>query len=309
MRPSLVAPLSISFGMMLFAINDNFVATVSESMSVWQYHTMRSGLILPVMVLALILLGQGRSIWPVRPSAVFTRAVFTVSSLMLYFAAIPAIGVSLAAAGLFTSPIFVVLVSVFVFREGISALRLAGIALGFVGVCLVLEIGAAPLQPMALAPMLGGCLYALNVIWTRRYCQAESAGCLSFWNMSMFLLAGALGMALTPGISGLIGGIEGTEFATMDPNWPDRTATLILLAMGAGGAIGMACMAIGYRSAPSSYAALFDYSFLIWIPFFAWIFHGDILSLNMTAGIVLIILAGILALVSAPKEVEPATRP
>ena len=96
--------------------------------------------------------------------------------------------------------------------------------------------------------------------------------------------------------------IDGAGFATMAAAWPDRTTTLIILAMGAAGAIGMAAMAIGYRSAPSSYAALFDYSFLIWIPLFAWIFHREVLSTSMAAGIGLIILAGIVALSSAPAE-------
>lgn len=301
MRANLVAPVSISFGMMLFAINDNFVHLIAEDMSVWQYHALRSGLILPAMIITLWVLGQAGSIRPRRPGAVFLRASFTISSLMLYFAAIPAVGVSLAAAGLFTSPIFVVLVSVTVFGERVGWRQVTGIALGFAGVCLVLEIGTQPLRTMAVAPMIGGCLYALNVIWTRRYCRQETAGCLSFWNMSMFLAVGAVGMALTPWIASLIGHVEGTGFATMAPAWPDRTTTLIILAMGAAGAIGMAAMAIGYRSAPSSYAALFDYSFLIWIPLFAWIFHGEVLSKTMATGIGLIILAGLLALSSAPE--------
>ena len=296
MRSSLVAPVAISTAMLIFAVSDNFIGLVAEQMSVWQYHAMRSALILPVMVLTIALIGQFRSIWPRRPAAVLSRAFFAITALVLYFAAIPAVGVSLAAAGLFTSPIFVVLISVVVFGERVGWRRIAGMLLGFAGVCLVLEIATQPLRAMALAPMVGGTFYALNVIWTRRYCMQESTGCLAFWNMAMFLIMGGIGVALIPWLSGWIGHLEGADFVIHPAAWPDTQTFWVILAMGAAGASGMALLAIGYRAAPSTYAALFDFSFLLWIPLFAWLIHGETLSAGTAAGMVLIVFAGVLAL-------------
>ncbi len=296
MRDSLIAPAAIVTGMLVLAISDNFISLVAERMSVWQYHAVRAAMVLPVMAGAMVLLGMGRSLWPRRPAAVFARSAFSISALLLYFSAIPAVSVSLAAAGLFTSPIFVVLISVLAFGERVGPRRIAGLVLGFAGVCLVLQIGTEPLRAMAIAPMIGGALYALNIIWTRRYCQEETAGALAFWNMAMFLLAGTIGMALTPWLSGAVGHLEGTGFAVMPVQDMDWTAIAIVGALGAAGGTGMVLLAIGYRGADSTFAALFDFSFLFWVPLFAWILHGDVLSWPVLSGMILIVVAGALAL-------------
>lgn len=299
LRPSIAAPFAIVLGMMVLAFSDNFIGPVADRMSVWQYHALRAALILPAIAVAMIVLGIGRSLWPKRPGAVFLRSAFTIASLMLYFAAIPAVSVSLAAAGLFTSPIFVTIISVLVFGERIGLRRIAGLVLGFAGVCLVLQIGTQPVRAMAVAPMIGGVLYAMNIIWTRRYCQGETTGALAFWNMAMFLVVGSVGMLATPWLADMIGHLEGTGFATMPIQGLDQTGLLIVLGMGVAGAIGMVCLAYGYRSAESTYAALFDFSFLFWVPTFAWLIHNETLSMSVGAGMGLIVVAGILGLTGA----------
>ncbi|MEM9141188.1 MAG: DMT family transporter, partial [Pseudomonadota bacterium] len=274
MRTTLLPPLAIVTAMMLFAVGDNFVAEVSGDMSVWQFQASRSVLILPFMLIVMALVGQFASIRVKRPWAVAGRCFFSISALMLYFGAVPAVSVPLAAAGLFTSPIFVVIFSALFFGERVGIRRLIAMAIGFVGVCLVLEIATVPLQPMMLMPMLGGALYALSVIWTRRYCQQESAGALAVWSMTTFLIYGAVGMTLTPWIGAALDGIEGTAFLSHPPAWPEPYALWVILGIGAGAGTGMVLLAWGYRSVEATYAALFDYSFLVWGSLFAWLIHG-----------------------------------
>ncbi|MFK7945264.1 MAG: DMT family transporter, partial [Paracoccaceae bacterium] len=199
-------------------------------------------------------------------------------------------------------------VSILVFREKVSWQRVAGMFLGFAGVCLVLEIGTQPLRAMAIAPMLGGLLYGLNVIWTRRYCRQESAGALAFWNMAAFLILGGLGVLATPLMAGWLSHIEGTAFVTMPLQIPTFRELGIVAAMGLAGATGMVLLAKGYADAPSTYAALFDYSFLFWVPLFAWLLRGETLSTAIASGMALIILAGALAL-GGPSDQEVTSAP
>ena len=217
LRHSLLAPVAITFAMLLFALGDNFVPRLADSMSVWQYHALRAALILPVMWLTMAIVGQIRTIRVHRPWAVMARSCFSITALFLYFSAIPAVSVPLAAAGLFSSPIFVVLISVLWFRERVGTRRILAMAVGFVGVCLVLNVGMEPLRPMAIAPIIGGAFYALSVIWTNRYCTQESAGALAVWNMTTFLIFGCVGMLITPWLAGAIGHIEGTAFLVKAP--------------------------------------------------------------------------------------------
>lgn len=280
--------------MLLFAASDTYVPDLAREMNVWQYHGLRAAVILIPMIGIILALRAG-PLWPRRPPVVFTRSALAISALVLYFAAIPAVGVPLAAAGLFTSPVFVVVFSVLIWREPIGIRRLLGVAVGFAGVCLVLQIGQQPLRLMAVVPMVGGALYALSVIWTRRYCQGESAGTLALWNMTVFLIIGSLGMAATPLLAQTVGHLPGTAFATRALAWPSAYAMWLIGAMGIAAAIGMVLLAWAYRTLESSYAALFDYSFLLWAPLFAWLVHGDVVAPGVAIGMALIVCAGALA--------------
>ena len=306
MRENLSAALSIVTAMLVLAVSDNFIAAVSERMSLWQYHAMRSAMVMPLMAGALALLGQVSTLRPVDPGAVLARSAFTVGALMLYFAAIPAVSVSLAAAGLFTSPIWVTVFSVALFGERVGPRRIAALVLGFAGVCLVLRLGSEPLQPMLVAAVLGGALYALGVIWTRRYCRQESVGALAFWNLALFLAVGLAGMGLRPAIAAAIGHLEGTGFATMPAQPIDREGALIVLALGGAGALGILLLARGYRGADPTFAALFDFSFLFWVPLFSWALWGERLLPAVALGMALIVVAGLLAVGAMERHADSA---
>ena len=302
MRENLTAALSIVTAMLILAVSDNFIGLLAERMSVWQFHLLRSAMLMPLIALAMLALGQGATLRPVRPGAVLARGAFMVAALILYFAAIPAVSVSLAAAGLFTSPIWVTLFSVTLFGVRVGPRRLAGLALGFVGVCLVLRIGAEPLRPMAAAAVLGGALYALGVIWTRRFCRQESVGALAFWNLGVFLAAGLAGVALTPWIAAAVGHVEGTGFATMPVQALAAGDLMIVLVLGGAGALGILLLARGYRGADPTFAALFDFSFLFWAPLFAWLLWGERLAPTVALGMALIVLAGLLAVTGIERR-------
>ena len=302
MSRTYIAPGCIVLAMMILAISDNFIWRVAESMSVWQYHAMRSAMLVPAIAVVLAILGIAGSIRVQRLRAVLMRSLLSTTALMLYFAAIPAVGISLAAAGLFTSPIFVIVVSVFVFNESVGWRRLLGVSLGFAGVCLVLEIGTQPLRLMAVMPMIGGLLYGLSVIWTRRYCREETPGALAFWNMAVFLALGSVGMLATPWLAEMLEGKSGVEFATTLPRMPSLDTIALVGSLGVAAAVGMVLLAKGYSSVPSSYAALFDYSFLAWVPFFAWVLRGETIATSVAGGIALIIAAGVLAILGANRK-------
>ncbi len=302
MRQSLIAPLSITTGMLIFAFADNFVILIAERMGVWQYLATRSALVVPLMAAAYLVLGHGRLLRTTRSAAVAARVTFSVLALLLYFAAIPVVGVSMAAAGLFTSPVFVMVFSVVFFGERLGPRRILAAILGFAGVCLVLGIGKAPVSVLAIAPALGGASYALNVIWTRRYCRNETTSALAFWNLVGFLVLGAIGMAFMPVIGAALGGLEGSGFATMGWQTPHLSDLLLIFCMGVGAVGGVVFLVIGYQSAASTYAALFDFSFLFWATLFSWMLWGAQVETLQAAGMAMIVAAGVLALIGSQSQ-------
>jgi len=261
-------------------------------------------MVIPVAALAALAMGQARSLWPVAPGPVIVRSLFGMAGLMMYFAALPSVGIAQTAAGFFTSPIWVAVLSALLFGERVGPRRIVGAAIGFAGVCLVLGVGVEPVEPMALVAVAGGACWALNVIWTRRYCLAESAVCLAVWQFLALFGAGLAGVVLVPWLGPLLADVPGTGFATM-PWQPVAWVTVgAVLLIGLAGITATGCMARGYQSGAASIMGLFDFSFLFWAPFFAWAIWGDVVSLRVAGGMGLIVIAGALAIWSGARAGE-----
>ena len=114
-------------------------------------------------------------------------------------------------------------------------------------------------------------MWALNVIWTRRYCMAETAVCLAVWQFLALFVAGLAGLALVPWLGPLLESVPGTGFATLawqPVGWATAGAVFLI---GLAGITATGCQARGYLSGASSIMGLFDFSFLLWAPFFAWL--------------------------------------
>ena len=306
MTPTTQGALWIIGGTSMIALSDNFVAGVAREIGLWQFHAMRSAMVVPVAGIFAVAIGQGRSLRPSAPGHVLLRSVFGMTGLMMYFAALPAVGIAQAAAGFFTAPVWIAVISALAFGERIGPRRIAAIVLGFVGVCLVLGIGAQPVRPMALVAVTGGIFWALNVIWVRRYCDSESAICLAVWQFLVLLGAGVVGLGLVPWLGGILADVPGAEFATTAwrvPGWGTVGAVFLI---GLAGICATGCMAQGYRMGPASVMGLFDFSFLFWAPFFAWLVWDDVLDARTAGGMVLIMTAGALAIWSGRQMGQDA---
>jgi drug/metabolite transporter (DMT)-like permease len=296
--------LWIIFGTSLIAFSDNFVGNLSREIGLWQFHAMRSAMVIPIAALFALAIGQLGSLRPSAPGPVIMRSLFGTAGLVMYFAALPAVGIAQTAAGFFTAPIWVALLSALIFRERVGPRRILGVAIGFAGVCLVLGLGAEPLKPLAVVAVAGGGFWALNVIWTRRYCGGETAVCLAIWQFIALFLAGLVGLTLVPWLSVVLEGVPGAGFATMPWRPLGWSAAGVVFLIGMAGITATGCQARGYLSGASSIMALFDFAFLFWAPFFAWMIWGDVVSPRVGLGMGLIVIAGALAIWSAARAEE-----
>lgn len=278
------------------AVSDNLVPLAAEGMGLWQLMVLRSVFALPVAVAVAWAAGRIATLVGRSPAAVAVRSGLIVAALLLYFSALPSVGIALAAAGMFTSPIWIVLLSSLVLGERIGPNRIAAVALGFAGVCLVLGVGSVPLEAVMLLPLGAGLLYGLNVMVTRSWCADESSICLATWQTLFFLGAGAVGLMLAPGLARLVGDVPGTGFITMEPTAVTSRGLVLAALIGLSGLLGGGLLATGYRLGRSSVVGLFDYSFLVWAPLFGWLIRGEGVALRTVGGMALIALAGVLAM-------------
>ena len=141
-------------GISVFGFSDNLTLLVSDQVGVGQFHFSRS-LIAVVMV---TILGRvfGMQVIPRYWKPVLARTVFIVTSMLLYFGVLPMMPIAEAGAGLFTSPIFVLIFSAVFFRERIGWRRILAVMIGTSGVMLVLQPGGDGFTVFHLLPVLAG---------------------------------------------------------------------------------------------------------------------------------------------------------
>lgn len=292
-KPSspVLASLLMVAAMAIIGVIDNVVVLLAENIGLWQFHLSRSLLMLP-LIAALSLLGLG-GVRPKRWGPVIIRSFLITAAMLFYFASLALMPIAQALAGLFSSPIFVLLITSLGMKQPIGPWRIFAVLVGFVGILFVLQPNPADFDVQSLLPVAGGFCYALCSIITRSHCSEES---------TVALLAG---MVIALGLAGAVGLVIFTAFPVVVPDGPDGFVTrgwvwdmipalIWIVIQAVGSTIAVFMLIKAYQIGETSYVAVFEYSVMVFGPLFAWVAFGQTLDVMQVAGIGLIAAAGAL---------------
>lgn len=274
----------------VIGFGDNFVRVVAAEGGLWQFHATRTAMALGLV--AVLMRPLGLRLKPVRLGAVVARSAIHGIAMLIYFGCLAFLPVAQVAAGLFTAPIFVLLISRFAYGHHIGPVRIAAVAVGFVGVILVLGPSAmSGASVAALLPVAAGALYALGNIATREWCAGESAETLL---VAFFVALGVLGLA---GLAVLaVVPIEvptgAAGFVQRGWVWPSGTFYFWTFVQAAGSLLGVGLMIRAYQIAAASRVSVFEYIILPASALWGWLIWGEVLLLSAGVGMGLIALAG-----------------
>ena len=285
-RP-LAAALAMLVAMATIGFVDTFIGEIAETVGLWQFHAMRSAFMVPLLAI-MPLLGLG-GLRARRWGRVLARSAVLSISMMLYFGALGLMPVAQALAGMFTSPIFVLLINVVVMGQRIGIWRGGAVLLGFAGILLVLQPGAGGFGLTMFMPVAAGFFYAVSAIATRSWCEGESTVTLLAANMVML---GLIGLVVSVGVTGLGG--EETGFLVRGWTWEFGAALpwIIMQAVCSLGAVFLIIRA--YQMDIPTNVAVFEYAVMGFGPVFAWLLWGQGLGFWQIAGIALIVSAGLI---------------
>lgn len=277
----------------VIGFTDNYVRVIAEAAGLWQFHATRT-------VMALALLGAlvpvlGLRLRPVNLRAVVARSAIHGTAMVIYFGALAFLPVAIVAAGLFTAPIFVLLISWAVYGQRIGPVRIAAVAVGFAGVVMVLGPEAlAGASLAALLPVVAGAMYALGNIATKEWCAGESAETLLagfFAALGIFGLIGIAALAVWPlaapaGPEGFL--LRGPVF------WPPGAFWFWTFVQAAGSLLGVGLMIRAYQIADAGRVSVLEYVILPASAFWSWVIWGEKLGLLAWTGMALIVAAGLM---------------
>ena len=277
--------------MLLLGFVDIYVAVIAQEISVWQFLACRF-VLAAVLIWGLSRAGFGR-LRPLRLWAVGARSLLIALGMVCYFGSLAFMPIAQSLAGLFTSPIWILLISVFVLRQRIGPWRVLALAIGFGGILMVLGIRDGFPGWIMLLPVAGGFLYACGSLATRLWCEGESTMCMT---MGIMLLQGIIGaMALV-----LLGlwephvpdGPDG--FLLRGWVWPMDVAAPLIALQAVVSVIGVSLLIRAYQLGEASQVSVLEYSIMIFGPFFGWLLMGQVITLTQIFGIGLIAASGLI---------------
>jgi drug/metabolite transporter (DMT)-like permease len=276
---------------LVIGYTDNYVKVIAADAGLWQFHFSRT-------VMAMILLGVvaglfGLRLRPVNLWAVVARSGIHSFAMVIYFGALAFLPVAVVAAGLFTAPIWVLLISRFAYGYRIGPVHILAVAIGFVGVLMVLGKEAAGGATFAAGlPILAGALYAMGNIATREWCPKEKAETLLAGFFIALGLVGAVGMLVLTLLPNPVP--SGAEyFLVRGPVWPDETFYFWTFVQAAGSLLGVGLMIRAYQITDAGRASVLEYMILPASAFWSYTIWGETLGLVAVAGMALIVASGI----------------
>jgi drug/metabolite transporter (DMT)-like permease len=287
----------------MIGYTDNYVRVIASEGGLWQFHAIRSAMALALLALAV--LPFGLRLRPRNLKAVVARSTIHGLAMLIYFGSLAFLPVAQVAAGLFTAPIFVLLISHFAYGHSIGPVRVLAVAIGFTGVILVL--GPSALRGASLAaslPIVAGAMYAMGNIATREWCENESAETLL---AGFFAALGILGLAGLAVLS--VVWVEVPEgaagFIQRGWIWPSGTFMFWTFVQAVGSLIAVGLMVHAYQIAEASRVSVFEYVILPASAFWGWVLWGETLTPIAILGMGLIAAAGGLIALRARQAGSP----
>ncbi len=276
---------------------DNYVRVIAADAGLWQFHATRS--VMAVALLALVAWPLGLTLRPKNWRPVLVRSVLHAGAMMIYFGALAFLPVAIVAAGLFTAPIFVLLISRFAFGRAVGLAQLAAVVIGFCGVVLVLGPQALAGASLAgLFPVLAALLYGLGNIATREWCEGESAATLLAGFFIVLGVCGAVGMGILA-VFPLDAPAGPSGFVLRGPVAPTPAFWFWTFVQAAGSLFGVGMAIRAYQLTQVGRASVLEYLILPASALWAYGLWGESLAAAAVAGMALIALAGTLIALTA----------
>ena len=212
----------------------------------------------------------------------------------LFYASLPFVSLSEAAACFFSAPMFVCILGAVILKESVGLWRVGAVLIGFCGVLLVIQPGTENIKFVLILPLLAGLSYAMAVIVTRGFCQKQHSFSLTFSHNILYACLGALVVTLLPLVP--ISEELKTSNDFLFVGWVPLTQDIIFLigATSITHIVAMTATIRAYQMAETSFVAPLEYFYLIFAALIDYTFWKVIPQSFGWAGMALIIFSGVL---------------
>lgn len=212
-----------------------------------------------------------------RPLAHVGRSALGIVSILCVFQTLTLLPLADATTLSFTAPIFATLLSFLILKEAVGPRRWAAVAVGFIGVIIVMRPGAAdhavPLEGIGFG-LVAALLTAGVTITLRQLRDTEHVAAIVFW---FFVGSSIVGAILLPFVG----------------HWHSPLTFALLIGSGIAGGLAQLFMTASLQKAPVAVVAPFDYLQIVGAVVFGWWLMSTTPTLSTLAGAALIASSGL----------------
>jgi drug/metabolite transporter (DMT)-like permease len=243
-----------------------------------------------VLTTTLSLRLQGPSFLRTRlPWFELLRAAALLGTSVFNFTAVRYLPLTVTGAIGFTVPFIITILSVLFLREVVGWRRWTAIAVGFVGVLIIVRPGTELFNPATLLSLCGAICSAIYALVTRRLAGIDSTGTQQFYGAALPTLA------LAP-------------FALFAWQWPASALDwTVLLFIGLVGFTSHQAMTIAHRFAPASTLAPFGYTQIIFFAVSSWVVFNQPPDVWLYLGAPIVIASGLYIWLRERRLSKPVT--
>jgi drug/metabolite transporter (DMT)-like permease len=295
-RAQWLGVLCLCIGVATFSLQDIVIKMTAGTYPVHQVMVIRSLAAAPLLLLLVHLESGVRSLITPRARMLALRGATLIVSYGAYYLAFPAMPLAAAVSLWFVAPLAITAIAGIILGERVGFGRWVAVAVGFLGVLVILRPGVGVMDPAAILPVAAALTYAVAQVLARRLGVTERASVMGFYQNGAFFL-GAVILSLVFG-TGAFAGSSHPSMAFLTRAWtvPDWIDLLLLAACGPIAALGVVLLSNAYRLAEASRVAPFEYTGLIWGVLWGYVVWDEIPAWTTLAGVALLLGAGLYVL-------------
>ncbi|HET9903798.1 MAG TPA: DMT family transporter [Xanthobacteraceae bacterium] len=210
-----------------------------------------------------------------RPALQIGRSLLLVASTAFNVIALRYLQLDQTVSIMFSLPLIVALLSGPLLGEWIDSRRWAAIAIGFLGVVVVMRPGLGGIHPAAILSVLGTVCYGFYAIATRVLARTDETDTTLFYS----------------NVVGCVGTSAMLPFVWTTPDsW---TVVVVMVAIGFFGSLGHFLMIAAHRLAPAPILAPFVYTQIVWMATLGFVVFGDVPNEWTLLGAAIVIASGL----------------
>ncbi|WP_262378563.1 DMT family transporter [Luteimonas viscosa] len=245
-RPGTAAAWMLAAGL-LFALMDAGMKWIANDYPPFQVAVLRSVSALPLVLLWIAMSGRAGTLLRVHWRLHLLRGLLGVAMMAGFVYGLARMPLSTAYAIVFVAPLMVTALAVPFLGEKVGPRRWAAIAVGLVGVLVVLRPTGEGVATLAgLAVVLAALSYAIAAITVRKLAMRDSPEAMVFWFLVLLgVFAGAV--------------------AVFDWHPLQRAHWPVIALIGVTGALGQVALTHAFRFGEASQIAPLEYAALVWV--------------------------------------------